>query len=79
MPLPQHQILQLPQSQSNTIPLYIPYLTPYFIPTAYKHPPLLLPNPSKNLPFIPNFPQAPPHTLFTTKYSLTTPIQPLYQ
>ncbi|WP_398574739.1 oleate hydratase, partial [Staphylococcus epidermidis] len=45
IPLPQHHLLQLPQTQSNTIPLYIPYLTPYFIPTPYKHPPFLLPNP----------------------------------
>ena len=52
MGVPQEEIVELAQSECNTIPVYMPYVTAYFMPRAYKDRPLVVPNGSKNLAFI---------------------------
>ena len=79
MGVPQEEIVELAQSECNTIPVYMPYVTAYFMPRAYKDRPLVVPNGSKNLAFIGNFAETARDTVFTTEYSVRTAMEAVYQ
>lgn len=79
MGVPQEEIVELAQSECNTIPVYMPYVTAYFMPRAYKDRPLVVPNGSKNLAFIGNFAETERDTVFTTEYSVRTAMEAVYQ
>lgn len=78
MGVPQEEIVELAQSECNTIPVYMPYVTAYFMPRAYKDRPLVVPNGSKNLAFIGNFAETARDTVFTTEYSVRTAMEKLF-
>ncbi|PZP91879.1 MAG: oleate hydratase [Staphylococcus capitis] len=79
MGVPQDELVELAQTECNTIPVYMPYVTAYFMPRAYKDRPLVVPNGSKNLAFIGNFAETERDTVFTTEYSLRTAMEAVYQ
>lgn len=79
MGVPQEEIVELAQSECNTIPVYMPYVTAYFMPRAYEDRPLVVPNGSKNLAFIGNFAETERDTVFTTEYSVRTAMEAVYQ
>lgn len=79
MGVPQDELVELAQTECNTIPVYMPYVTAYFMPRAYKDRPLVVPNGSKNLAFIGNFAETERDTVFTTEYSVRTAMEAVYQ
>ena len=78
MGVPQEEIVELAQSECNTIPVYMPYVTAYFMPRAYKDRPLVVPNGSKNLAFIETLQKQHGIPVFTTEYSVRTAIWKLF-
>lgn len=63
----------------NTIPVYMPYITSYFMPRVMGDRPKVIPEGSKNLAFIGNFAESPSRdTVFTTEYSIRTAMEAVY-
>ncbi|MBO1198430.1 oleate hydratase [Staphylococcus simiae] len=79
MGVPVEEIEDLAQYQSNTIPVYMPYITAYFMPRAQGDRPLVVPHQSCNLAFIGNFAETERDTVFTTEYSVRTAMEAVYQ
>ena len=79
MGVPQDELVELAQTECNTIPVYMPYITSYFMPRALKDRPLVVPRGSKNLAFIGNFAETERDTVFTTEYSVRTAMEAVYQ
>lgn len=67
------------QEMINTIPVYMPYITSYFMPRLMGDRPKVIPEGSKNLAFIGNFAESPSRdTVFTTEYSIRTAMEAVY-
>ena len=79
MGVPVEEIEDLAKNQSNTIPVYMPYITAYFMPRAQGDRPLVVPHQSCNLAFIGNFAETERDTVFTTEYSVRTAMEAVYQ
>lgn len=79
MGVPVDQIEQLAKEEVNTIPVYMPYITAYFMPRAQGDRPLVVPHQSRNLAFIGNFAETERDTVFTTEYSVRTAMEAVYQ
>ncbi|MBP2057621.1 oleate hydratase [Lactobacillus colini] len=63
----------------NTVPVYMPYITSYFMPRRDGDRPAVVPEGSKNLAFIGNFAESPTRdTVFTTEYSVRTAMEAVY-
>ena len=63
----------------NTVPVYMPYITSYFMPRHDGDRPAVVPEGSKNLAFIGNFAESPTRdTVFTTEYSVRTAMESVY-
>ncbi|WP_297817238.1 oleate hydratase [uncultured Lactobacillus sp.] len=63
----------------NTVPVYMPYITSYFMPRHDGDRPAVVPEGSKNLAFIGNFAESPTRdTVFTTEYSVRTAMEAVY-
>ncbi|NYJ65665.1 myosin-crossreactive antigen [Pseudoclavibacter chungangensis] len=67
------------QGSINTNPVYMPFITSYFMPRRPGDRPAVVPNGSKNLAFIGNFAESPTRdTVFTTEYSVRTAMEAVY-
>ncbi|HDD7491088.1 TPA: oleate hydratase [Staphylococcus aureus] len=76
---PTDKIEDLAKHASNTIPVYMPYITSYFMTRAIGDRPLVVPHQSQNLAFIGNFAETERDTVFTTEYSVRTAMEAVYQ
>lgn len=67
------------QDSINTVPVYMPFITAYFMPRVKGDRPAVVPNRSANLAFIGNFAESPSRdTVFTTEYSIRTAMEAVY-
>ncbi|PIF04491.1 MAG: oleate hydratase [Propionibacterium sp.] len=78
--VPVARIPELAKQESiNTIPVYMPYITSYFMPRHQGDRPDVVPVGSKNIAFIGNFAEsATLDTVFTTEYSVRTAMEAVY-
>lgn len=78
--VPKSKINQLAQQESiNTVPVYMPFITSYFMPRVMGDRPKVIPDGSVNLAFIGNFAESPSRdTVFTTEYSVRTAMEAVY-
>lgn len=67
------------QDYVNTVPVYMSYITSYFMPRVKGDRPDVIPQGSINLAFIGNFAESPSRdTVFTTEYSIRTAMEAVY-
>ncbi|ATZ16459.1 oleate hydratase [Entomoplasma freundtii] len=78
MGVPIDQIKDLADNSCNTVPVYMPYVTSYFMARSAGDRPLVVPKGSKNLAFIGNFAETEGDTVFTTEYSVRTAMEAVY-
>lgn len=78
--VPESKIQQLAKQESiNTVPVYMPFITSYFMPHVMGDRPKVVPDGSVNLAFIGNFAESPSRdTVFTTEYSVRTAMEAVY-
>lgn len=78
--VPETLIPELAARESiNTNPVYMPFITTYFMPRHPGDRPDVVPAGSKNLAFIGNFAESPTRdTVFTTEYSVRTAMEAVY-
>ncbi|MDN6471522.1 MAG: oleate hydratase [Tetragenococcus koreensis] len=78
--VPESMIPKLAKQESiNTNPVYMPYITSYFMPRHKGDRPDVVPVGSKNLAFIGNFAESPTRdVVFTTEYSVRTAMEAVY-
>ncbi|UBH25015.1 oleate hydratase [Micrococcus porci] len=67
------------QESVNTVLVYMPFITSYFMPRRAGDRPAVMPEGSMNLAFIGNFAESPTRdTVFTTEYSVRTAMEAVY-
>lgn len=78
--VPESQISELASEENmNTVPVYMPYITSYFMPRHDGDRPDVVPEGSVNIAFIGNFAESPARdTVFTTEYSVRTAMEAVY-
>lgn len=78
--VPESQISELASEENmNTVPVYMPYITSYFMPRHDGNRPDVVPEGSVNIAFIGNFAESPTRdTVFTTEYSVRTAMEAVY-
>lgn len=78
--VPESQISELASEENmNTVPVYMPYITSYFMPRHDGDRPGVVPEGSVNIAFIGNFAESPTRdTVFTTEYSVRTAMEAVY-
>ena len=78
--VPEFNIAELAAQESiNTVPVYMPFITSYFMPRQKGDRPDVVPEGSVNLAFIGNFAESPTRdTVFTTEYSVRTAMEAVY-
>ena len=78
--VPESKIKQLSnQNNVNTVPVFMPFITSYFMPRVAGDRPDIVPKGSVNLAFIGNFAESPSNdTVFTTEYSVRTAMESVY-
>lgn len=78
--VPESQISELASEENmNTVPVYMPYITSYFMPRHSGDRPAVVPEGSVNIAFIGNFAESPTRdTVFTTEYSVRTAMEAVY-
>ncbi|MES5182882.1 oleate hydratase [Lactobacillus crispatus] len=78
--VPESQISKLASEENmNTVPVYMPYITSYFMPRHDGDRPDVVPEGSVNIAFIGNFAESPTRdTVFTTEYSVRTAMEAVY-
>lgn len=78
--VPEVKIKELAKQENvNTVPVYMPFITSYFMPREAGDRPAVVPNDSENLAFIGNFAESPSRdTVFTTEYSIRTTMEAVY-
>lgn len=78
--VPESKIKQLSnQNNINTVPVFMPFITSYFMPRVAGDRPDIVPKGSINLAFIGNFAESPSNdTVFTTEYSIRTAMESVY-
>lgn len=78
--VPESQISELASEENmNTVPVYMPYITSYFMPRHDGDRPDVVPEGSVNIAFIGNFSESPTRdTVFTTEYSVRTAMEAVY-
>lgn len=77
--LPEEEIQRISKESTTVIPVYMPYITSYFMLRKPGDRPLVVPKGSKNLAFIGNFAETERDTVFTTEYSVRTAMEAVYQ
>jgi oleate hydratase len=77
--MPEEEIDDFVKNNTNTIPVYMPFITSYFMLREPGDRPLVIPNGSVNLAFIGNFAETQRDTVFTTEYSVRTAMEAVYQ
>ncbi|MCW0926175.1 oleate hydratase [Weissella sp. LMG 11983] len=78
--VPEVKIKELAKQENvNTVPVYMPFITSYFMPREAGDRPAVVPNDLENLAFIGNFAESPSRdTVFTTEYSIRTAMEAVY-
>ena len=78
--VPESQISELASEENmNTVPVYMPHITSYFMPRHDGDRPDVVPEGSVNIAFIGNFAESPTRdTVFTTEYSVRTAMEAVY-
>lgn len=78
--VPEALIPELAKQESvNTVPVYMPFITSYFMPRKLGDRPAVVPKDSTNLAFMGNFAESPTRdTVFTTEYSVRTAMEAVY-
>ena len=78
--VPENQISEdASEENMNTVPVYVPYITSYFMPRHDGDRLAVVPDGSVNLAFIGNFAESPTRdTVFTTEYSVRTALEAVY-
>lgn len=78
--VPEVKIKELAKQENvNTVPVYMPFITSYFMPREAGDRPAVVPNDSENLAFIGNFAESPSRdTVFTTECSIRTAMEAVY-
>ena len=78
--VPEVKIKELAKQENvNAVPVYMPFITSYFMPREAGDRPAVVPNDSENLAFIGNFAESPSRdTVFTTEYSIRTAMEAVY-
>ncbi|MCS9991687.1 oleate hydratase [Weissella confusa] len=78
--VPEAKIKMLAKQENvNTVPVYMPFITSYFMPRVAGDRPKIVPDGSVNLAFIGNFAESPSRdTVFTTEYSIRTAMESVY-
>lgn len=79
MGVPEADIERIAENSAVTIPIYMPFITSYFMLRQPGDRPAVIPNGSKNLAFIGNFADTQRDTVFTTEYSVRTAMEAVYQ
>ncbi|MDH6364861.1 oleate hydratase [Enterococcus sp. PF1-24] len=77
--VPEADIQKISEESCTAIPVYMPFITSYFMLRQPGDRPLVIPNGSKNLAFIGNFAETQRDTVFTTEYSVRTAMEAVYQ
>ncbi|WP_368259535.1 oleate hydratase [Enterococcus sp. 2201sp1_2201st1_C11_2201SCRN_220225] len=77
--VPEADIQALSETACTAIPVYMPFITSYFMLREPGDRPKVVPNGSKNLAFIGNFADTVRDTVFTTEYSVRTAMEAVYQ
>ena len=77
--VPEGEIERISEESATTSPVYMPFITSYFMLREPGDRPLVVPNGSKNLAFIGNFADTERDTVFTTEYSVRTAMEAVYQ
>lgn len=76
--VPESQINELAAHSTNCVPCYMPYAMAYFMPRAKGDRPQVVPSGAVNFAFIGNFAETERDTVFTTEYSVRTPMEAVY-
>lgn len=77
--VPEDEIEKDATEDINTVPVYMPYVTSYFMLRKHGDRPDIVPEGSVNLAFIGNFAESPSRdTVFTTEYSVRTAMESVY-
>lgn len=78
--VPENKIKEYSSKENmNTVPVYMPYITSYFMPRHDGDRPAVVPKGSVNIAFIGNFAESPTRdTVFTTEYSVRTAMEAVY-
>ncbi|EOH93660.1 oleate hydratase [Enterococcus pallens] len=77
--VPEDDIVRFSENSCKVIPVYMPFITSYFMLREPGDRPLVIPNGSTNLAFIGNFAETQRDTVFTTEYSVRTAMEAVYQ
>ena len=77
--MPIDEIADFVHENTNTIPVYMPFITSYFMLREPGDRPLVVPKNSVNLAFLGNFAETKRDTVFTTEYSVRTAMEAVYQ
>lgn len=77
--VPEADIQKMAAEACTVIPVYMPFITSYFMLREPGDRPKVLPQGSKNLAFIGNFADTERDTVFTTEYSVRTAMEAVYQ
>ena len=70
--VPEEDIKKFSEESCVVTPVYMPFITSYFMLREPGDRPLVIPNGSENLAFIGNFAETERDTVFTTEYSVRT-------
>lgn len=76
--VPEEDIKKFSEESCCVIPVYMPFITSYFMLREPGDRPLVIPNGSENLAFIGNFAETERDTVFTTEYSVRTAMEAVY-
>lgn len=79
MGVPEEDIQRMSEEACTVIPVYMPFITSYFMLREPGDRPLVIPEGSQNLAFIGNFAETKRDTVFTTEYSVRTAMEAVYQ
>lgn len=77
--VPDDKIDAMAHGSCTVVPVYMPFITSYFMLRSPGDRPLVVPKGSKNLAFIGNFAETERDTVFTTEYSVRTAMEAVYQ
>ena len=77
--VPEAEIKRMSEESCVVIPVYMPFITSYFMLREPGDRPLVIPNGSQNLAFIGNFAETERDTVFTTEYSVRTAMEAVYR
>ena len=72
------EINKFAEESCTVIPVYMPFITSYFMLREPGNRPLVIPKGSENLAFIGNFAETERDTVFTTEYSVRTAMEAVY-